>query len=106
VIGDRDLPISKIKLKNDTILNGREELLRSNSPLVLSYLEQYLAQYEKRGLTWINLLTEGKIPKTDADIERIFAEQDRLALEIRQKIADIRGVYKELDEMVNRLYRV
>jgi hypothetical protein len=106
VIGDRDRPISKIKVKNDTILNGGDKLLRSDSPLVLDYLEQYLSQYEKRGLTWINLLTEGKIPKTDADIERIFAEQDRLALEIRQKIADIRCIYKELDEMVNRLYRV
>ena len=106
VIGDRDRPISKIKVKNDTILNGREELLRSDSSLVLSYLEHYLSQYEKRGLTWINLLTEGKIPKTDADIERIFAEQDRLAREIRQKIDDIRSIYQKLDEMVNRLYGI
>jgi len=106
VIGDRDRPISKIKVKNDTILNGREELLRSDSSLVLSYLEHYLSQYEKRGLTWINLLTEGKIPKTDADIERIFAEQDRLAREIRQKIDDIRSMYQKLDEMVNRLYGI
>jgi len=35
------------------------------------------------GRTWQNLLTDGKIPKTDADIEIVFAECDRLTAEIR-----------------------
>jgi len=104
VTGDRNQPITKIKVKNDTILNGRDELLRSDSSLVLDFLQHYLSQYEKRGLTWTDLLAEGKIPKTDEDIRQIFAERDRLDIEIRQKIGDIRRTYKELDEMVNRLY--
>ncbi|MEI6330558.1 MAG: hypothetical protein WCP16_15070 [Pseudanabaena sp. ELA645] len=58
------------------------------------------------GRTWQNLLTDGKIPKTDADIEIVFAECDRLTAEIRQKIEDIRDTYEELDEMVNKLYGV
>ncbi|MDS3861327.1 N-6 DNA methylase [Thermosynechococcaceae cyanobacterium BACA0444] len=104
VIGDRNQPITKVKVKNNTLLNGRYELLRSDSRLVLEFLQNYLPQYEKRGLTWTDLLTEGKIPKTDADIERIFTERDRLTAEVRQKIADIRRTYQELDAMVSRLY--
>jgi len=64
----------------------------------------YLPQYEKRGLTWTNLLSDGKIPKTDADIQRIFTEQENLKSEIQQKIESIRQTYKELDKMVTKLY--
>jgi len=106
VIGDRQQPITKIKIKNNKLLNGRDELLHSDSALVLAFLQHYLLQYEKRGLTWTDLLEEGRIPKTDEDIQRIFAERDRLAAEIRQKIEAIRRVYKELDEMVNQLYGI
>ena len=104
VTGDRNQPIRKIKVRNDTLLNGRDELLRSDSPLVLDFLQQYLAQYEKQGLTWTDLLTEGKIPKIDEDLQRIFAEIDRLESDIRQQINHLRSLYKELDEMVNHLY--
>jgi len=106
VSGSRQQPITKIKIKNNKLLNGRDELLHSDSALVLAFLQHYLLQYEKRGLTWTDLLEEGRIPKTDEDIQRIFAERDRLAAEIRQKIEAIRRVYKELDEMVNQLYGI
>lgn len=107
VIGDRDEQISKVKIKGDKLMIGRNsELLQSDSPLVLEYLKRYLPQFENRGRTWQNLLTNGKVPKTDADIERIFAECDRLTTKIRQKIEDIRNTYEELDEMVNKLYGV
>ncbi len=107
VIGDRDEQISKVKIKDDKLIIGRNsELLQSDSPLVLEYLRRYLPQFENRGWNWQRLLTEGKIPKTDADIERVFAECDRLTSEIRQKIEAIRDTYHELDDMVNDLYRV
>lgn len=107
VVGDRDEQISKVKIKGDKLMIGRNsELLQSDSPLVLEYLKRYLPQFENRGRTWQNLLTNGKVPKTDADIERIFAECDRLTTKIRQKIEDIRNTYEELDEMVNKLYGV
>ena len=104
VIGDRNQPITKIKIKNDKLLNGRDRLLSSDSPMVLEFLQHYLPQYEKRGLTWSDLLTEGKIPKKDEDIQQVFEERDRLATEIRQKIENIRQTYKELDAMVAKLY--
>ena len=107
VIGDRNEQITKVKIKDDKLIIGRNsELLQSDSPLVLEYLKQYLPQFESRGRTWQNLLTDGKIPKTDTDIQRVFAECDRLTAEIRQKIEDIRDAYGELDEMVNKLYGV
>lgn len=107
VMGDRNELISKVKIKGDKLIIGRNsELLQSDSPLVLEYLRRYLPQFENRGRTWQNLLSEGKIPKTDADIQRIFGECDRLTTEISQKIADIRNTYQELDEMVNKLYGV
>ena len=106
ITGDRAQPITKIKVKDDKLFNGRSELLRSESPLVLKFLEHYLPQYEKRGLKWTDLLTEGKIPKTDEEIEQIFAERDRATTEIKQKITDIRCTYKKLDEMVNHLYGI
>ncbi len=107
VIGDRDEQISKVKIKDDKLIIGRNsELLQSDSPLVLEYLRRYLPQFENRGWNWQRLLTEGKIPKTDADIERVFAECDRLTSEIRQKIEDIRNTYQEIDAMVNKLYEI
>ena len=105
VIGDRHELISKVKIRGDKLIIGRNsELLQSSSPLVLEYLRRYLPQFENRGRTWQNLMSEGKIPKTDADIERVFGECDRLTAEIRQKITDIRNTYQELDQMVNKLY--
>lgn len=107
VIGDRNEQISKVKIKDDKLIIGRNsELLQSDSPLVLEYLKRYLPQFENRGRTWQNLLTDGKIPKTDSDIASVFIECDRLTAEIRQKIEDIRDTYEELDEMVNKLYGV
>jgi hypothetical protein len=107
VIGDRNEQISKVKIKDGKLIIGRNsELLQSNSPLVLEYLRRYLPQFENRGWNWQRLLTEGKIPKTDADIERVFAECDRLTSEIRQKIENIRDTYQELDAMVNKLYEI
>jgi type I restriction enzyme M protein len=107
VIGDRNEQITKVKIKDNKLIIGRtSELLQSDSPLVLEYLKQYLPQFESRGQTWQSLLTDGKIPKTDADIARVFAECDRLTAEIRQKIENIRNTYEELDEMVNKLYGV
>jgi type I restriction-modification system DNA methylase subunit len=107
VIGDRNEQISKVKIKDDKLIIGRNSvLLQSDSPLVLEYLKRYLPQFESRGRTWQNLLTDGKIPKTDSDIASVFAECDRLTAEIRQKIEDIRDTYEELDEMVNKLYGV
>jgi len=107
VIGDRNEQISKVKIKDGKLIIGRNsELLQSNSPLVLEYLRRYLPQFDNRGWNWQRLLTEGKIPKTDADIERVFAECDRLTSEIRQKIEDIRDTYQELDAMVNKLYEI
>ncbi|MFM7384102.1 MAG: hypothetical protein ACKO1W_13785, partial [Microcystaceae cyanobacterium] len=106
VIGDRTLTLSKIKIKENKLLIGRNEtLLQSDSPLVLRYLENYLSQFENRGLAWQNLLNLGQIPKTDSDIASLFAECDRLKQEIQQKIATLRQTYQELDEMVNRLYQ-
>ena len=72
--------------------------------MVLEFLKNYLPQYEKLGLTWTNLLSEGKIPKTDTDIQLIFTKQENLKSEIQQKIENIRQSYKELDEMVIKLY--
>lgn len=107
VIGDRQELISKVKIKEDKLIIGRNsELLQSSSPLVLEYLRRYLPQFENRGRTWQNLMPEGKIPKTDADIERVFEECDRLTAEIRQTIENIRHTYQELDQMVNQLYGV
>ena len=104
---EASVPFTKVKIKDDKLIIGRNsELLQSDSPVVLEYLKQYLPQFESRGRTWQNLLTDGKIPKTDADIQRIFAECDRLTAEIRQKIENIRDTYEELDEMVNKLYGV
>ena len=106
VIGDRTLTLSKIKIKENKLLIGRNEtLLQSDSPLVLRYLENYLPQFENRGLAWQNLLNLGQIPKTDSDIASLFAECDRLKQEIQQKIATLRQTYQALDEMVNRLYQ-
>jgi hypothetical protein len=104
VIGDRAQRINKIKLQNNLIFNGKEEFIQSDSPIVLEFLKNYLPQYEKRGLTWTNLLTEGKIPKTDTDIQLIFTEQENLKNEIQQKIENIRQTYRELDKMVTKLY--
>ena len=74
--------------------------------LLDAHSKQYLPQFESRGRTWQSLLTDGKIPKTDADIQKVFGECDRMTAEIKQKIEDIRNTYQELDEMVNKLYRV
>jgi hypothetical protein len=104
VIGDRAQGINKIKLQNNLIFNGKEEFIQSDSLMVLEFLKNYLPQYEKRGLTWTNLLSEGKIPKTDADIQRIFTEQENLKNDIQHKIDNIRQTYRELDEMVTKLY--
>ena len=104
IIGSRDQPITKIKIKDDKIFNGRQELIFSESTIVLQFLQIYLQQYEKRGLTWTNLIQEGKIPKTDVDIQKIFAECSRLKTEICDTITNIRSIYRELDKMVNDLY--
>ena len=104
VIGDRAQGINKIKLQNNLIFNGKEAFIQSDSLMVLEFLKNYLPQYEKRGLTWTNLLSEGKIPKTDTDIQRIFTEQENLKNEIQQKIENICQTYKKLDEMVIKLY--
>ncbi|PPJ64328.1 Eco57I restriction-modification methylase domain-containing protein [Cuspidothrix issatschenkoi] len=105
IIGERDQPITKIKIKDDKIFNGRQELIFSESTIVLQFLQIYLQQYEKRGLTWTNLIQEGKIPKTDVDIQQIFDECERLYAQILQKITDMRQIYQRLDEMVNQLYQ-
>lgn len=104
IIGSRDQPITKIKIKDDKIFNGRQELIFSESTIVLQFLQIYLQQYEKRGLTWTNLIQEGKIPKTDVDIQKIFAECTRLKTEICDTITNISSIYRELDKMVNDLY--
>ncbi len=106
VIGDYNQLISKVKVSDNKLLLGRTELLLSDSPLVLEYLKNYLPKFADCGFTWQSLLDEGKIPKTDDDIARVFAERDRLTAEIKQKIEDIREAYEELDEMVNKLYVV
>ncbi|KZL50316.1 hypothetical protein A2T98_08080 [Nodularia spumigena CENA596] len=106
VIGERDQPITRIKLKDDKILNGSKDLLTSDSQLVLKFLENYLKKYEKQGLTWTDLLSVGKIPKIDESINTIFEECTRLKTEIIQKISNIRKTYRELDEMVNKLYKL
>lgn len=107
VIGDRDELISKVKIKEDKLIIGKNsELLQSDSSLVLEYLRQYLPQFENKGFTWQSLLTTGKIPKTDADIDMVFAECQLLSAEIRQKIDNIRSTYQELEQMVNKLYGV
>jgi hypothetical protein len=105
IIGERDQPITKIKIKDDKIFNGRQELIFSESTIVLQFLQIYLQQYEKRGLAWTNLIQEGKIPKTDEQIQQVFDECTRLQAEIFQKIADMRQMYQQLDEMVNQLYQ-
>lgn len=104
IIGSRDQPITKIKIKDDKIFNGRQELIFSESTIVLQFLQIYLQQYEKRGLTWTNLIQEGKIPKTDVDIQKIFAECTRLKTEICDTITNISSIYRKLDKMVNDLY--
>ena len=104
IIGSRDQPITKIKIKDDKLINGRQELLFSQSTMVLEFLQIYLQQYEKRGLSWINLIQEGKIPKTDEQIQQIFDECTRLKTEICDTITNIRSIYRELDKMVNDLY--
>jgi len=104
VIGDRNQPITRIKVKNDQLYLGKLPLLRSDSPLVLEYLKFYLPQFEEQELTWSNLLTDGKIPKEDTGIEAIFAECDRLTGMIRQKIETLRKTHQELNQKVNQLY--
>lgn len=99
-------PAELIKIIENKLLIGRTELLQSNSPLVLKYLSCYLPQFESRGSTWQSLLSEGKIPRADSDIENLFAECDRQATEIQQKIDNICNTYQELNEMVNRLYGI
>lgn len=104
IIGERDQPITKIKIKDDKIFNGRQELIFSESTMVLQFLQIYLQQYEKRGLTWTNLIQEGKIPKTDEHIQQIFDQCTCLQAEINDRILDIRSTYRKLDEMINELY--
>ncbi len=107
VIGDRNELISKVKIKDDKLIIGRNsELLQSDSPLVLEYLRRYLPQFESKGFTWQSLLTEGKIPKTDTEIERVFTECELLITQTQEKIDNIRSTYQELDQMVNKLYGV
>lgn len=106
VIGDYNQLISKVKVNNDKLLLGRTELLQSDSFLVLEYLKNYLPKFADCGFTWQSLLDEGRIPRTDSDIARVFAECDRLTAEIKQKIENIRDTYQELDQMVNKLYGV
>ncbi|WP_287131214.1 hypothetical protein [Candidatus Cyanaurora vandensis] len=64
----------------------------------------YLPQF--KGQNWTDLLTIGKIPKTDSDITQIFAERDRLKTDIRTRIQEIRQIYQTLNQMVNDLYNV
>ncbi|MBE9250362.1 hypothetical protein IQ226_14635 [Dolichospermum sp. LEGE 00240] len=104
IIGERNQSITKIKVKDDKLLNGRQECLSSESTMVLEFLKIYLQQYEKRGLTWTDLIQEGKIPKTDEYIQQIFDECTRLQTAITDTISDIRSTYKQLDEMVSQLY--
>jgi len=106
VIGDRDQPITKVKVNGDQLYLGKMPLLRSDSPLVLEYLKSYLPQFEQQGSTWTDLLSDGKIPKEDAGIEAIFAACDRLTETINQKIETLRQTYQELNQEVNQLYRV
>ena len=106
VVGDYNQLISKVKVNDDKLLLGRTELLQSNSPLVLEYLKNYLPKFADCGFTWQSLLDKGRIPRTDSDIARVFAECDRLTAEIKEKIEDIRDTYQELDQMVNKLYGV
>ncbi|OBQ37963.1 MAG: hypothetical protein AN485_08530, partial [Anabaena sp. MDT14b] len=70
IIGERNQTITKIKIKDDKLLNVRQELIFSESTIVLEFLKIYLQQYEKRGLTWTDLIQEGKIPKTDEYIQQ------------------------------------
>ncbi|MFM7363080.1 MAG: Eco57I restriction-modification methylase domain-containing protein [Cuspidothrix sp.] len=104
IIGERDQPITKIKIKDDKMFNGRQELIFSESTIVLQFLQIYLQQYEKRGLTWTNLIQEGKIPKTDEHIQQIFDQCTCLQAEINDRILDIRSTYRKLDEMIDELY--
>jgi hypothetical protein len=104
IIGKRNQTITKIKIKDDKLLNVRQELIFSESTMVLEFLKIYLQQYEKRGLTWTDLIQEGKIPKTDEYIQQIFDECTRLQTAITDTISDIRSTYKQLDEMVSQLY--
>jgi hypothetical protein len=105
IIGERNQTITKIKIKDDKLLNVRQELIFSESTIVLEFLKIYLQQYEKRGLTWTDLIQEGKIPKTDEYIQQIFDQCTRLQTAITDTISDIRSTYKELDEMVSQLYK-
>ena len=57
---------------------------------VKAFLKIYLKQYEKRGLTWTDLIQEGKIPKTDEYIQQIFDQCTRLQTAITDTISDIR----------------
>jgi hypothetical protein len=104
IIGERNQTITKIKIKDDKLVNVRQELIFSESTIVLEFLKIYLQQYEKRGLTWTDLIQEGKIPKTDEYIQQIFDQCTRLQTAITDTISDIRSTYKELDEMVSQLY--
>jgi len=106
IIGDRNSLVTKIRIKDDTLYFGKEAFLKSVSPLVLEYLMHYLPQFADKARTWTSLLSEGKIPKTDASITYIFEECDRLRNEILNKIVQIRQTYQELDRMVNNLYGV
>ena len=74
-----------------------ENIIREFSVDKLRYLEWET----DRVPTKISRVT---IPETDADIQRIFTEQENLKNEIQQKIENVRQTYKELDEMVIKLY--
>lgn len=104
IVGDRTLPITKIKVKYNHIINGRDQLIYTESELVLQFLSKYLPQFEKRGFNYINLLNIAKIPKTEDSLALLFQEYNQLETEIKSIIQSIRETYQELDQMVNKLY--
>ncbi len=104
IVGDRTLPITKIKVKDNHIVNGRDKLIYTESELVLQFLSKYLPQFEKRGFNYISLLNIAKIPKTDDSLALLFQESNQLETQIKSIIQSIRETYQELDQMVNKLY--
>ncbi len=82
VIGNRNQPLSRLRIKDNVLFNGREALLRSDSLLVLDYLKYYLPQFIPQARTWTDLLTIGTIPKTEASIQQLFTTYAETKVEI------------------------
>jgi len=106
VRGDRSQPLHSVKIKGNELFNGKEALIYSTSILVLEYLREYLAQFENKGLSYSQLLQLGKIPKTDLSIEEIFQQRERFKQNLEAKIKAIQQTYKDLNELVTKLYQI